>query len=242
MASNGESIASKRRHAVALIMAIPLMLMVGCRQPPEPSAEKRLQVEEVSGFLGDYSNLRPNSYLEGDVHTYVATHQGNGLDGYVAIIIDPVEVCGDPEISGAEREGIGRYSRNALRNAICDVYPLTGEEGPLTLRLRSAVVCTSGGEETVEGPERAAERGSVHVEVEVADSVTGERLAALVDQGKSGEGVDAQALKFWQTRRFLAEEHAAEDWAVRVKEFLNTERERLRRNKMRVFETYHPYS
>jgi hypothetical protein len=61
-----------------LAVVLPLALAMGCSQAPKPGAETRTAVkkmaagQENSGFLKDYSALKPNPKLEGDARTYAS--------------------------------------------------------------------------------------------------------------------------------------------------------------------------
>ena len=61
-------------------------------QPSRPLFQKMPADQETSGFLGDYSNLEPDPDLEGDTLGYVNEEAYEGLDDYIAIIVDPVEI------------------------------------------------------------------------------------------------------------------------------------------------------
>ncbi len=48
--------------------------------------------KEFSGFLKDYSNLKPNPNLDGTAMTFVSNDAQKNLHRYIAVIVDPVQV------------------------------------------------------------------------------------------------------------------------------------------------------
>src|SRR6516225_9736218 len=87
--------------------ALFMGLIAGCtRQPQKASSEgdsgkdglqqvvlrKMPAGKQFSGFLTDYSNLKPNPDVEGSPLTYVKADERKNLHKYIGMIVDPVQV------------------------------------------------------------------------------------------------------------------------------------------------------
>src|SRR6476620_5220989 len=95
-----------------IAIALPLVFSVSCaRQAQAPSSEtassssaggqagseqivlrKMPAGKEFSGFLKDYSNLKPNPNLDLNALTFVRADEQKNLHKYIAMIVDPVQV------------------------------------------------------------------------------------------------------------------------------------------------------
>ena len=129
------------------VVAVSLLaLTVACSEAPSTSGVKKMQPgEEFSGFLGDYSELKPNTNMEGAMLTYLNPDAMKSLRRYVACIVDPVEVyvstdADESSIPEMGREAVANYFQHALALAVSDAYPVVDSPGPLVLRVRAAVV------------------------------------------------------------------------------------------------------
>jgi hypothetical protein len=80
--------------AVALLLAMTMACSQGTKptEDMKPAVRKIAAGQEFSGFLKDYSALRPNPNLEGNALTYVSTDAQKNLRSYFAIVVDPIEV------------------------------------------------------------------------------------------------------------------------------------------------------
>ena len=98
-----------------------LTALAGCTQAPKPGAESKSALKKVepgkefSGFLQDYSKLKPNEKMGGDALTFVNPDKMKGLHRYVAIIVDPVQVyvssAADPSLIPDSGRGAVATSR-----------------------------------------------------------------------------------------------------------------------------------
>lgn len=221
-------------------------------EPAEPLFRKMPADQELSGFLGDYSNLKPDPDLEGDTLGYVNEEAYAGLDDYIAMVVDPVQIymATDVDESLIPTDGIEvvkSYFRYALIDAVSDAFPLMEEPGPLTLRLRSALTGVDvGGEVTgvddsLEPLKRAVEVGEIVVEMELVDSVTGKRIAAMVDKALVGEEARIGAKRFSRSEQFDEAQMLLDDWAERVREFLDAKVELKGEAAERRDREYKPY-
>ena len=244
-------------NSVSWCAAVLLFVVaVACEQQSEPGAKRMQAGQQFSGFLSDYSGLKPNPNLEGEALTYVNPDEMKGLRSYVAIIVDPVEVyvatdADDSLIPQRAREAVANYFRHALGGALSDVYPVIDSPGPLVLRLRTAVVGVDlGGDVAPMGKaladasnplQRAIVIDKVGVEMELVDSETGERIAAAVDKMNLGAGAEVGAENFSRLERFSEAMEAFDGWAERVRDFLDSEHQLTGEDAERARQSYRPY-
>jgi Protein of unknown function (DUF3313) len=211
--------------------------------------------QEFSGFLREYSQLKPRTDIPGGMLTYVNQGRMKGLRQYIAILVDPVQVyietvVDESSIPEKDFEAAAAYFRQSLARSVSDAFPVVEEPGPLTLRLRSAIVGvdvggkvdTSAIPEGVATPfEHAITIGKVSVELELIDSQTGERIAAAVDKAPLGEGAEVGADNFSRVERYQAAKEAFDGWAERVREFLDAEHDLNQEGAQRAQQSYRPY-
>lgn len=237
-----------------------LVVVSGCAK--EPAVPERVMTsivhkypagEEFSGFLSDYSKLEPAPLFDGEALTYVNETERERLRDYVAIIVDPVQLYVETDLDMSlvpegGPEAAATYFRFALIEAVSDAFPLMSEAGPLTLRLRAALVGIDvGGEVTLEEDsgleplERSIYIGEVGVEMELVDSMTGEQIAAMVDKAPLGEGAEIGAVHFSRSERFDAAQEAFDEWALRLRLFLDEEHELQGDAAERADREYRPY-
>ena len=236
-----------------------LAVAAGCSQATKPTATKPAVKkipagQEFSGFLGNYSALKPNPKLEGDALTYVSTDAQKNLRSYFAIVVDPIEVyiatdADEGKVSEASRKALTNYFEHALKNAVSDAFPVVEASGPLTLRLRAALVGVDVGGEVAAADlpadikpfERALNIGKLGVEMELVDSETGERIAAIVDRTQLGAGAEIGAEGFSRLEKFAAAREALDEWASRVRVFLDLAHELTGEDAARAEKAYQPY-
>lgn len=239
--------------------AIILVIAAACApesattvEPAEPLFRKMPADQELSGFLGDYSNLEPDPHMGGETLGYVNEEAYAGLDDYIAIIVDPVEIymATDADESLIPTDGIEvvkSYFRYALIDAVSDAFPLMEGPGPLTLRLRSALTGIDVGDEvtgvdnSLEPLHRAVDVGEVVVELELVDSVNGKRIAAMVDKALIGEDARIGARHFSRSEEFDEAQLLLDEWAERVREFLDAKHELEGEAAERRDREYRPY-
>lgn len=255
------------RVGCAILLCLWLAALAGCTQEPKPAGESKPVAEskttlkrvepgkEFSGFLQDYSNLKPNEKLGGDALSYVNPDKMKSLHRYVAIIVDPVQMyvssAADPSlIPDSGRGAVAKYFEHALVEAVSDAFPVVDSPGPLVLRLRAALVGIDLGGKVAPLTEPAAvakpmERAivleKVSVEIELVDSETGERIAAAVDKSTLGAGAEVGAENFSRLERFSEAKRAFDQWAGRVREFLDAEHELTGEDAERALKSYRPY-
>jgi hypothetical protein len=239
----------------ALSFGLLALLTIGCTKPGTPSVKKIPANQEYSGFLKDYSTLAPNPNLEGAIKTYVSTDAQKNLRRYVAIVVDPVEVylatdADDSKIPEKTRAAAANYFRAALTHAVADAFAPVDQPGPLTLRLRAAIIGVDAGKPVAaadrptdpnDAVENSANIGKVGVEFELVDSVTGELIAAAVDREPLGDGAEIATGNMLQHEKSLAARHAFDEWAQRLRSFLNDAHELKGDDAKKADESYQPY-
>jgi hypothetical protein len=122
------------RKAVAWCLVVLLVTtIIGCSQPAPPTAvpkaawNKIPAGQEFSGFLKDYSALKPNPNVESAL-TYVSLDAQKNLRSYFAIVVDPITVyvatdVDEAKISESSRKAVTNYFEHALKNAVSGRFP-----------------------------------------------------------------------------------------------------------------------
>jgi hypothetical protein len=155
---------------------------------------------EPSGFLGDYSQLRPG---EGEEALLVYVRPGLDLSGYEAVLIDPVTLWqteSTTKLSSEEAQQLTDSLYTKLRESLSRDWRIAEEPGPGVLRVRAALTEAKGARvagqavtsvipqlrllSTVAGLSTDAQVfvGKAAAEAEITDALTGERLLAAVDE------------------------------------------------------------
>ena len=226
-----------------------------CSTAPKSGVKRIPEGQQNSGFLKDYTNLKANPKLDSDALTYVSADATRDLRRYVAVIVDPVEVyvstkADESMIPDRARETVSIYFRHALESAVGSAYPVVASPGPLVLRMRAAIVGIDTGGEVAPAEDpaltsknlpRAIVLEKVGVEMEVVDSVTGERVAAMVDRMNIGVGAEVGSENFSRMARFNQATQALDQWALRVRWFLDAEHELSAEDAARADSSYRPY-
>jgi hypothetical protein len=237
---------------VALLAALGA---TACTKPSSPGVKKMTANQEYAGFLKDYSKLAPNPKLEGNVKTFVQADAQKNLRRYIAVVIDPVEVylasdADDAKMPEKTRAAVANYFRAALTKAVSDAYPPVDQPGPLVLRLRAAVIGVDVGKpvaaadkpaQAEDAIEHSVNIGKVGVEIEFIDSETGEQIAAMVDREPLGEGAEVGSAAISRHEKSVAARAAFDEWASRVRTFLNRAHDIEGEDAERVQRSYEPY-
>jgi hypothetical protein len=228
----------------------------GCSLAPKAAVQKTDKKmpagQEFSGFLKNYTDLKANPEVGGDARTYLNPDKMKSLRRYVAIVVDPVDVyvatnADDSLIPVRAREVVANYFKHALVNAVGDAFPVVDSPGPLVLRLRSAIVGVDSGGDVApsdvagEALKKAIVLEKVGIEMELVDSETNERIAAMVDKEQLGAGAQVGSSNFSREERFAEAKVAFNEWASRVRAFLNAAHELSGEDAARAVEAYRPY-
>ncbi|OGU19857.1 MAG: hypothetical protein A2580_15300 [Hydrogenophilales bacterium RIFOXYD1_FULL_62_11] len=153
---------------------------------------------EDSGYLGDYSALKEVKDAAGDkVMRYVNPKLKPGT--YTAVMIDPTQYYPSPkpseQVSSYTLTDISNYLDKGLRDKLGAKLTIASEPGPGVLRIRPAI--TAVAPQTVglkpyqlipvafvvSSVKGRGKEASIQVEVDVVDSVSGERMGASVRKG-----------------------------------------------------------
>ena len=170
-----------------------------------------------SGFLSNYAQLNAGYGTEDAVSSFVKP--GVDFKKYDSVIISPVTtVVAAPGVSPAVTEQLAAYLGGSLQSQMSPNLKIVSTPGPTTLRIRTGLTNVIEGQKvgkpvttvhaapkiTLTGnlgsPEVAALVSSISFEGEVVDSVTGERLAALVDH-RLGKKREATPTTSWASVR-----------------------------------------
>ena len=160
-----------------------------------------------SGFLGNYAQLNSGYGTEDAVSAFVNPEAN--FRKYDSVIFEPVTtVVASPAATPAVTDQLAAYLSEALRKELGARMAVVGMPGPSTMRVRVALTDVIEGsspagvpvrqvhtapQATLTGklgsPELAAFISQVSFEGEIVDSMSGERLSALIDHrlGKKRE-------------------------------------------------------
>lgn len=184
---------------MAVSSILVLGLVVGCTGRPKVTH---------SGFLRDYSQLK----LEEDgAKRYL--NPSKNLRQYNKFIIDPVVVHFAPNSKGtaidpAKLKELSDYFRNQLVKGLSKRYRVVRSSGPGVLRIRIAI--TDIKKTTAVANIHPAMKmsgiglGGASMEAEVVDSVSGERVGAIVDSQSGGRlGITAGLKKYGHAQQVM---------------------------------------
>jgi hypothetical protein len=199
---------SVRVHPVEAVALFALLLspLAGC------GLADQTPLGESAGFLGDTSQLRPG---RGDQAQLIYIDPEADFSSYLNVIVDPVVVWHGKgsdfsDVTPEELDSLARNLESSMREQLAHEFQVLDEPAPGTLRLRIALV-----ELKISGGSGADAVGSVALELEILDAVSGRRLVAVADSRGQGAG-DATATDV------LA---AFDEWAKRARDRLATFRD-----------------
>ena len=170
-----------------------LTILVGCESPPPEMT--------VTGFLSDYSGLKPISDT-----SYRYVNPKYDLGNYSKFIVDPVKIIFNEQAkakvkSWDDLEKLRAYMRRAFIDALEPRYhAVATRPGPGVAKIRIALT----------NVERSApfKLGSVSMEVELLDTQTSEQIAALIESQEKG-------VPFYGYEPWSGAKAVMDDWAQR---------------------------
>ena len=166
-------------HPVLLLSVLLLLALSACS----------VTTSSDTGFLGDpgvYAQLKPHPKIEG---IKVFRKNDTPLAGYESFILPLVKVYQSKnKHNGIAKESelaeLAQYFRTAVHEALDTRYRITNVPGPKVgvLRLAISEATLYPAASTADGGRRKmrGELSSARIEIELLDSLTGERIAAAV--------------------------------------------------------------
>ncbi len=200
-------------------------LIAGC-------ASNKVTEDKYSGFLNDYSNLRPDPK---DEETLGYTAPGINWQQYHSVMVDKVVVItpdGEEKTDGTLLLAITDKYRALIQEKISKKFNLVDKAGPGTIRIQPAITSVYADYDdravyqylpigvVVTGAARTSglskQSARIMTEIRVVDSVNGQLLAQAVDlkEGKEKQDKDSEIV--------LADViPILEQWAQRVTDVIN---------------------
>ena len=219
---------SKRNTLLAAIILL-VCVLAAC-------ATKQTWETSPSTFLGDYSMLKEGG-KDRALLLYVNPHAD--FKAYNAIMLDPVRLYASgkhemEKLTAEDRHKILDYADATIREQLAKDYTLLDQPGPGVMHIRVAVTEAEGARVVLDTvstviPITLAARamtalatgewgftGRAGIEVDILDSMSGERLAAAVDRRTGGTVTGkGDKLKGWRTVK-----NSLDFWANRMRERL----------------------
>ncbi len=218
----------KTRCTYLLVITALICGLAGC-------AAQKVQNYETSGFMKSYAGFVPGGE---DQMNLIYLPQPDTLEKYDKVLIDHVVVyflqsSKNKGIDPNELNQLCDYFHKALIKALQTRYTVVDKAGPDVLRVRSAITdleprgavagtlstvvplgaAVSVIKKTVTDSNLAVGRASV--EIELVDSLSGQRLAAAIDSREGGKKVI--------TSKWSDIEDALEYWSKKLAMFLGTQ-------------------
>ena len=211
---------------VALLVVF-LFLITGCVSTYQTRAVS------TSGFLGDYSQLTKG---KGDEAQLKYINPRADFNAYTRILMDPVKFYSDKKskLEGEDKKRIVDYLHATIQEQMKTDYTLVAQPGAETMRLRVAITEARASKVVMDtvssimppaialglvkkvavGTNLAV--GKALIEMELQDSLTGERLVAAVDE-RAGRKYTGKMDKF---DKYHTVHDAFDYWSKKLKERL----------------------
>jgi hypothetical protein len=173
-----------------------------------------------TGFLIDYSMLKT---MPGQPETQYFESDCGAWKRYKKVIVEPVEirftddaVAKTKNVEIPELQELADFFRNSLIEAVKDNYEVVTEPGPDVLWVKTAIVDVKPVDVVANVISKAlfyipVDLGEAAIEGELADSLTGERLSAIVDRKMGSMLSITGTYTTWG-----ATKNAFEDWAEQL--------------------------
>lgn len=172
-------------------------------------ATSALADQQFSGFLGDYSKLSSEKDAAGEtVLRYMNPNLKPGA--YQKVLLDAVQFYPAPKASEHVDQqtlnDIRNYVDRGLRDKLGTKLALASEPGPGVMRIRPAITAVAGKTPglkpyeilpigfVISAAKGRGKEATIEIEVEMVDSLSGERMGASVRQGVGAklEGKEAK--------------------------------------------------
>ena len=216
---------------VLATVLILISLTAGCATTAPPQSNivtGERPVPAQSGFLGDYSQLKPGGK---DQAALVYINPDAKWNTYTKIIVEPVQFwdSANSEVPVGDQQMLATYFYNTLRDYLQTGFLLVDQPGPGVLKLQAAITNATGSVPVLRTvsvivPQARvlntaqslatgsyAFAGSAQAEGQITDSVTGIRLAAGVDLRQGGMSLKAAGQAKWADAQ-----NVLDFWAQRI--------------------------
>src|SRR5436190_7577400 len=126
-------------------LAAAFMAVSSCSRPASQNSVRKMPPgQQFSGFLTTYANLKPSSEFENTV-SFVSRDPVKNVHKYVAVIVEPPVVylsteADEKALPDRGRTALAEYFQHAIKESVEDAFPIVQSNGPLVLRLRSAII------------------------------------------------------------------------------------------------------
>ena len=228
---------SSRAHrngwvAVALIALASFALATAGCGILKPTRGRHFQDAEHSGFLGDYSQLEPR---EGYQAQEIYINSKAVWKSYNAVYLQSVTMYVSDEAkkpSAEEQKMLTDMLYKSLHDKIAEKFTIADKPGPGVIKIRAALTEAKGARVALNtvstvvpqarmaatvlglGTDTAALVGAASLEAEANDSITSDRLAAVVDSRAGTKGVMRMLSKWADV------EAICDHWGERTRDFL----------------------
>ncbi len=194
------------RKLVSATVSTAALLLFGC------TTTDQLKIKGASGFLGDYTDLKPGTDGEAAL---IFIDPSADFPRYRKIYIAPVALWkaeGDSsiaKISTEDQQLLVDYLASSLKDSLSSDYQIVAQPGNDTLTIRTALTEATKSSPVMNVLSKATPIGlgvtftkklvtgthtgvgTVGVEAELVDGGTGKRVAAMVDRRAGGNSISA---------------------------------------------------
>ena len=208
---------------------LSLVLLTGC-------AAQKVTSYETSGFMGSYAGLEVGSESQPNL---VYLNPSASFRSYNKILIDHVVIYFNKDsknkgVDPGELTKLSEYFHKSLVGVLQDRYTIVDQPGDGVLRIRTAITDVVPGKpaantlssiipvgmaihaikKSTTGTNLAV--GQASMEMELLDSLTGERVAAAIDRREGGKQVISG--------KWSAIEEAFDHWSKKLRVFLDRQK------------------
>ncbi len=204
-------IITNRYSLLILLLSATVTLLSACNGDNQNT--KAQEPPETSGFLKNYDSLQP---MPGRPQTLYYEKSDVDWSKYAGVMIEPVKITtkGDDatgfRMSLRDRRMLGTYFEYTMRDAVGIQYPVVTKAGPGIIKVKAAITDVTSTSSVMSGFFSGPPHGfgNVSMEGELLDSVTNERLVAIVD-GQAGTA-------FLEYESWDDVTHAFDKWAEQL--------------------------
>jgi hypothetical protein len=226
---------SRLRKLLTGIIAAGLLLggLTACRTTHQVGESEK----DFSGFLGDYSQLKKG---EGKEANYLYIDQSANWAKYTKVYIKNIDLWKSDDkdsklnkLSEEDQQMLVNFAHTAIAEALGKDFQIVDQAGPDTLVIHGAIteakrcwpvlnlvstvypaaLALSYGKQLITGTGTGV--GSVRIEAEFTDGVTGQRVAAVVDERAGTKALRTKFGGYWGDLKL-----AFDWWSQRLNERL----------------------